>query len=175
KSKYVHALHDSLNLFPIRFAQVPGLQRVTVDAGGGEHTRKDFQKILDVIAQRDKQVKEVEKLYLEGRITIGTFSNLIGKNVIDIWGSLAGDLRRGIKYCIGTAFERDQALRLIKDNRRIAVDITALLTCRGIEILDLLKKVFPEILISQSTIDLLREGISERRGLASKGFMTVWK
>jgi len=35
--------------------------------------------------------------------------------------------------------------------------------------------VFTEILIGQSTIDLLQEGISERRGLASKGFMTVWK
>jgi hypothetical protein len=176
KSKYVYALHDSLAIFPVRFAQVPGLERLTLRLRNGEEgSQEDIQSVLEAITRVDKRVREVEKLYLEGRITIGTFANLIGKNVIAVWSGLVGGQRRGIRYCMGTPDEREQAVSLIKNNPRIAIDITALLTCQSIQTLDLLRKIFSEILIGQSTIDLIQEAISERRGLGSKGFMTVWK
>jgi tetratricopeptide (TPR) repeat protein len=176
KSKYVHALHQSLSLIPVRFDQTPGLKRMSVQASaGGEGSDEAVRAILDMVTERDKLIREAEKLYMEGRAPIGTLAGLIRKNVIDIWDGLAGSHQRGILCCLGTPDERERAVRLITDHRGVVIDITALLTCERLQILGLAKKVFGELLVGQSTLDLLQEAVSERGKFGSRPFMTISK
>jgi len=174
KSKYVHALHESLELLPERFADTRGIERVAVKTGTDEETRESIQKMLDAVSKRSEWVTQAEKFYRESRFTIGVFARLIGKSVIDVWSGLVGS-KWGVKSCIGSVEERQGALALLEKHRIVAIDITALLTAAQLELLDVLEKQFTRILITQSTIDLLQEAISERKSMAARGYTTVWK
>lgn len=175
KSKYVYALHESLEIYPQRFADTPGLERVTVRTEGSpEAVRQSYEVVFDAISKRSEFIGRVEKLYSGHKIAIGTFASLIGTNVIDIWEGLLRS-KWGVRACLGTAEEREEALTLLGNNRVVAVDITALLTAKELESLAVLRRVFDQIFITQSTLDLIQELLSDRKSFGSTGFMTVGK
>lgn len=175
KHKYVYALHETMEIFPYLFEENPAMKRFSVKTGSPEETKKSMQDMLDIISSRDEWILKVQKFYEDGQITIGTFANMIGKNVIVVWGGLISNTRIGIRCCLGNMAEREAAFNLIKGANEIVIDITALLTCGSIKQLNLLKKMFSDIYIAQSTIDTLSEEISDKGGMGSKGFTTVWK
>lgn len=179
KSKYVYALHDTMEKFPHLFGEGenPPLKRFTVKTNpeSEEETKDQLLKIMDTMAARDEHILRVQKLYDEGKLTIGTFANLIGRDPVTIWGGLVNNPRIGIRCCAGTLEERKQAIGVAQDAKTIAVDVTTLLTLGSMERLELLNESFDEILVAQSTIDLLTQEIADKSGMSSKGFMTVWK
>ena len=71
--------------------------------------------------------------------------------------------------------KRQEAFDLLEKNDSVTIDITALLTAERLEILDVLKNKFTKLLIAQSTIDLLQEAISDRKGMGSRGYSTIGK
>lgn len=174
KSKYVYALHESLDLLPERFAETKGIERVTIATGTDEETRESIQKMLAAVSKRTEWVMQAEKFYRESKLTVGAFAQLIGKSVIDVWSGLVGS-KWGVKSCLGSLEEREEAFALLEKHNIVAMDITALLTAAQLELLPTLEKKFDKIRISQSTIDLLQEAISERKGVGSRGYATIWK
>lgn len=179
KSKYVYALHDTMEKFPHLFGEGdnPPLKRFTVKTNpeAEEETRNQLMQIMDTTAARDEHILRVQKLYEEGKLPIGTFANLIGRDPITIWGGLVNKPRIGIRCCAGTLEERQAAIALARESKAVAVDITGLLTLGSMNRLNLLKQGFDEIFVVQSTKDLLTQEIAEKSGMSSKGFMTVWK
>lgn len=179
KSKYVYALHDTMEKFPHLFAEGdnPPIKRFTVKANpeSEEERKNQLLQILDTTAGRDEHILRVQKLYEEGKLTIGTFANLIGRDPITIWGGLVNNPRIGIRCCAGTLEERREAINTAREAKTVAVDLTALLSLGSMERLELLKGSFGEILVAQSTIDLLTQEVADKSGMSSKGFMTVWK
>lgn len=179
KSKYVYALHDTMEMFPHLFAdgENPPLQRFTVKTNpeAEEETKDQLMKILETSAARDEHILRVQTLYQEGKITIGTFANLIGRDPITIWGGLVNNPRIGIRCCDGTLEERRIAISYAHEVKTVAVDLTVLLTLGSMKRFELLKESFDKILVAQSTVDLLTQEIAEKSGMNLKGFMTVWK
>ena len=176
KSKYVHALHETMEVFPHLFRGNSGLKRFSVRTNGApEETQEDVKSMMDIVGSRDDWILQVQKLYEEGKMTIGTFANLIGKNVTVVWGGLISKPSVGVRCAVGTLEERQKAFELIRNHKEIVVDITALLTCGSMDRLDLVKQSFNTIYITQSTLDTLLEEISEKGGMGAKGFTTVWK
>ncbi|GEM_PF-441694 len=179
KSKYVHALHETMAMFPHLFSEEenPPLKRFTVktDPNSEEETRDQLMNVLDSTAGRNEHILRVQKLYEEGKLTIGTFANLIGRDPITIWGGLVNNPRIGIRCCAGTHEERQDAIKTIKSSKTTAVDLTALLTLGNMDRLSLLRSSFEEVFVAQSTIDILTQEIAQKSGISSKGFMTVWK
>ncbi len=179
KSKYVHALHETMEMFPHLFSEEesPAFKRFTVKTNpeAKEETKEQLMQIVETMSGRDEHVLRVQKLYEEGKLTIGTFSNLIGRDPMTVWGGLVNNPRIGIRCCSGTIEERQIAFKIVRDNDVVAVDLTAFLTLGSMNRLDFLKEYFKKILVSQSTIDALTQGIAEKGGLSSKGFMSVWK
>lgn len=179
KSKYVHALHETTAALPYLFSEKdnPPIKRfrVTNNPNETEETRNQLMQVLDSTAGRDEHTLRVQKLYEEGKLTIGTFANLIGRDPITVWGGLANNQRIGIRCCTGTLEERQGAIKVIREAKSVAVDLTALLTLGSMDRLSLLQHSFEEILVAQSTIDILTQEIAQKNGIGSKGFMTVWK
>jgi predicted nucleic acid-binding protein len=179
KSKYVHALHETMAMFPHFFGEGdnPPLKRFTVktDPNAEEETRSQLMQVLDSTVGRDEHILRVQKLYEEGKLTIGTFANLIGRDPITIWGGLVNNPRIGIRCCAGTQGERQDAIKTVRESKTVAADLTALLTLGNIDRLNLLRDSFKEVFVAQSTIDILTQEIAQKSGLGSKGFMTVWK
>ncbi len=179
KSKYVHALHETMAMFPHLFGEGdnPPLKRFTVktDPNTEEETRNQLMQVLDSTVGRDEHILRVQKLYDEGKLTIGTFANLIGRDPITVWGGLVNNSRIGIRCCAGTQRERQDAIKTVRESKTVVVDLTALLTLGNIDRLNLLRDSFKEVFVAQSTIDILTQEIAQKSGLGSKGFMTVWK
>lgn len=178
KSKYIHALHETMEIFPYLFGEDdrPPIKRFTIktDPNAEEETGEQIKKILDATTNRNEYISRVQKLYHEGEITIGTFSNLIGRDPIIIWMGLTNNPNIGIRCCDGNPEERQDAIKTIETSKTVAVDLTAFLTLAIIDQLDLLRSNFEKIFVSQSTIDILTEEISQKIGIESKGFMTIW-
>lgn len=174
KNKYVYALHESMKILPERFSEYKGFERFSVDASSEEKTKESLDKVLNVISQRDDYISETEKFYKDTKFTAGAFAHAIGKNIVDVWYGLAYS-ETGIKSCLGTLQEREEAFSVLKNNKEIVIDLTALLTLAQLDLLPICKNVFDKIFITQSSIDDLQEIIAEKKGMGSKGYTTISK
>jgi len=176
KSKYVHALHESLSLFPKVFPDTPGLIGVRAGTAGetGE-TPPGLQPILNLVTKQHDVHLKVQQFYKEGTLTIGAFANLVGKSVLEVWAGLMAKPDLGLRCCLGNPLERSRAISLLADKPKLIVEPISLLTLHEINAGDIVPRAFGKLGIAQSTIDLLRETLQERKGVWSKGFMAIGK
>lgn len=75
----------------------------------------------------------------------------------------------GIFCCQGNQEERDSALLLLGKQPRLIIDIISLLTLHGLGIADEVVKVFGQLGIAQSSIEILQNVVEEHKGMKSDG------
>lgn len=174
KNKYVHALHESLGLFHTLFNNVPDLQgfQIGIPTKDGEKP-EGFDLIEDQIRKQHQHTQQVADLYKDKKLTIGAFANLIGKNIIEVWGGLISDEKLGINFCRGDFQEREEAVSHLKKGVRIVVDPIALLTLNSLEVKGLLTKEFGKFGIAQSTKDLILELITQLHPTRKQGYLVL--
>lgn len=178
KSKYVFAFQESLEKYNTHFPKAQGLIGFTFDSSTPETTEASIQKMLQQVTAVSDRVTPIEKAYKEGQITIGVFAELLKKSPIDIfYGLMSSPNNTSIRNSLGTKEEIEASKLLIKstENPKLLIDITALITIHELGIADKLIEGFGKLGITQSTIDLLNESLSERKAMKSKGFMTISK
>jgi tetratricopeptide (TPR) repeat protein len=176
KSKYVHALHESMALHQSLFSDTPSLQSIQL---GTPKKRGELPEGFDVIekqitAQYD-HAQKVEALYKSKKITIGAFANLIGRNIIEVWGGMVAEERLGINYARGDLQERIAAVAELKDDTQLVADPIALLTIHSLDIKELLVKAYGKFGVAQSTLDLINQQISQLEPIKDKGYLTLGK
>jgi tetratricopeptide (TPR) repeat protein len=176
KSKYVHAFHESLSLFSKLFPSHTGIVGVKIGAPRkrGEPP-SGFEPVLEQVNKQQEFGLKVEQFYKQGVLTIGAFANLVGRNVLEVWGGLMSNPDLGLRCCLGNSSERNHAASLLVNKPKLAVDIISLMTLHGIDGGDAIVRAFGKLGIAQSTVDFLQETIDERKGIWSKGFMTIGK
>ncbi len=176
KSKYVYAFQETLSSFETWFPGVPGLWGIKV---GSPKKKGDLpngiQTSLDEISRQHVITQQVEQFYRKGKLTIGTFANLIGRDILNVWGGMVNKPDIGVRCCLGNTDERNQAISLLNNKPKLIIDIISLMTLCGINTGDIIIKAFGKLGIAQSTIDFIQDTINERKGIQSKGFMTIGK
>lgn len=176
KSKYVHALHESMSLHQSLFNQTKDLQSIPLGASKKKGEMPEgFDVIEKQITAQHEHAGKVEELYKNKQITIGAFANLIGKNLIEVWGGMVAEERLGINYARGDLQERIDAVAELKDGAQLVIDPIALLTCHSLEIKDLVVKIYGKLGVAQSTLDLLNEQISHLEPIKDKGYLSLGK
>ena len=177
KSKYVYALHESLSIFEKLFPDTPGLWSVRVGPPRKPGDLPEgFQSILDEISRKHDVYLQVEQSYKEGKLTIGAFANLVGSNVLDVWSGMIRKPDLGLRCCLGNIPERSYALSLLRKNSpKLIIDVISLITLYDTKAGYVVVKKFRKLGIAQTTIDLLRQTLDDRKGIQSKGFMTIGK
>lgn len=176
KSKFVYALHESLRLFEKLFPDISGFWGIKV--GKPQKTGdlpEGFQLILDEINRKYETSLKIKQAYKEGKLTVGAFAKLVGRNTVDVWYGMVSDPDLGLKCCHGNIEERNIAISLLDNKSKLIVDITSLMTLHCINIADIVSSTYGKLGISQSTIDLIKDTIDERKGFESNGLMTVGK
>ena len=169
KSKFVHAYQESCGKYEHLFPTDDGMERVKLDDSAEIDDKERFQPMFDRIDRRQEYLDQVEKLYKEENITIGCFTNLVGSNSLDTWGSLMGNPELGIRCNIGDIEERNNALNLLNHSKpKLVVDIISLITLHSLDAADIVVSAFGKLCIAQSTIDELQRIIREREGMWSK-------
>ena len=176
KSKYVYALHESLSLIEKLFPDTPGFWGIRIEKPKKKDEMPEgFQTILDEISRQNETRLNVEQFYEEGKLTVGALANLTGWNVLDVWSGRISKPDLGIKCCLGNVEERNHVFLLLNNNPKLIIDIISLMTLHGTNAEDTIIKAFGKLGIAQSTIDLLQYTINNRKGIQSKGFMTIGK
>jgi len=177
KSKYVFALNESLMRFETLF---PGRREMMSFPVPHDETKKDatgsLKPIVDMVNRRHGFATQVEQLYQAGQLTLGAIANLLKCDIFSVWGTLVRSNKIGIRMCLGTETERVSALALLKDETRpLCADIVALITIQYLELEDVLRESGRQIVVAQSTIDLIDNALREREGLPAQGFLTLGK
>lgn len=177
KSKYVYALQESLKTYNTHFPKAKGLVGFNFDSSTPETTSESIQTMLDQVTAVANMVAPIEKAYKDGQITIGAFAELLHKNPIEIFSGLMSLPNTHIRVALGTKEEYETSIGLMAsyEKPQLIIDITALITIHGIGVADQIVKHYGKLGITQSTIDHINETISDRRGMKSKGFMSIGK
>ncbi len=177
KSKFSYAHQESFRKYEHLFPLDQGMDNMKIDDSDDIDDKERFQQMFEMIDRRQDKINEIEKLYKEENLTIGTFSRLVGSNSLDTWGTLMGNLDLGIRCGIGDLDDRNRLLNLLNDsNPKLVVDIISLITLHSLDAADIVVRAFGKLCVAQSTIDELQSIIIEREGMWSKREgMTVGK
>lgn len=175
KSKYVQAFQEIQNSYEKQFPDKSGLWQMkleTPEKEGG--LSKNLEEMIrETTEEQAEKCQIIEQFYREGKITLGFFAKQAGRNVVDVWGNLMYNSDSGVRCCSGTAKERKHALSSLYDSPKLIVDVISLMTLHELGAGDTIVRVFGKLGIAQSTVDLLRNAIWERKGAPSKGYMVV--
>ena len=169
KSKFSYAFQESSRKYEYLFPTDEGMETVKLDDSAEIDDKERFKPMFDRIDQRQEYLNQIEKLYKENNLTIGSFTQLVGSNSLDTWGSLMGIPELGIRCSIGDIEERNNALNLLNHSKpKLVVDIISLITLHSLDAADTVVSAFGKLCVAQSTIDELQSIISEREGMWSK-------
>lgn len=178
KSKYIYALHNSMNSYQTMFPEADGLYGIDLKSGeAGKIEKKDLKILFEQVDKQHERYSQVMKLYTEGHLTVGALAKMLSRNEVEAWGLLTSQEEPGLKCSIGDINLRRNAQASLNTNPKpkIVIDVLALLTIHGLEGADIVVKHYGKFLISQSTIDVLIELITNRKGIQAKGFLSVGK
>ena len=177
KSKFSYAYQESFRTYEHLFPLDQSMDNIKLDDSDEIDDKKRFEKMFKMIDQRQEYLDQIEELYKEKNLTIGSFTRLVGSNSLDTWGSLMSNPELGIRCSIGDIEERSSILNRLNDsNPKLVVDIISLITLHSLDAADIVVSIFGKLCIAQSTIDELQSIISEREGMWSKREgMTVGK
>ena len=169
KSKFSYAYQESFRKYEPLFPTDEGVETVKLDDSEEIDDKERFQPMFDRIDRHHEYILEIEELYKKENITIGCFTNLVGSNSLDTWGSLMGNPELGIRCNIRGIEERSSILNRLHDSKpKLVVDIISLITLHSLDAADIVVSAFGKLCIAQSTIDELQSIISEREGMWSK-------
>lgn len=175
KSKYVYALHQSMQLYTHLFPERKEFQTIALESKKDNKDELNFDPLFKQIDELGHFTREAEKLYLNSPLTIGGLSNYLHRNVFEVITGLMSKKDIGIRCCNGTVNERIEAFDQLKKSKILVIDIISILSVNEFNLTNVLLSIFDEIYVSQSTLDLLNETISLKRGLTKRGYTTIAK
>lgn len=177
KSKYVFAFQESIQKFNTHFPKAQGLVGYTFDSSTPETTEESIQTMLKQVSALADRIAPIEKAYRDGHITVGIFAELLKKSPIDIFYGIMSLPDTHVRAALGTKEEIESAVLHIRsyEQPKLILDITAIITIHELGLAEKLIAGYGKVGITQSTIDLLNESLSEKKGMKLKGFSTISK
>lgn len=166
QSKYVRAFQDTLEEFNMRFPKSNSIRKIKVE-------NEDMTPFLTKVAGMSTRVQQMLDLYKQGKFTIDQLSASIGHNRVDTFIGLIADEGAGPYASIGSPMDQQHQKNVIRRVNGITIDLSALLTCSHLGILELLRKRFSKIFVPQHLLDELNVILEERRLTLKKGYSTI--
>lgn len=169
KSKYIHALHDSMQNYERRFPQRSDLMSFNIEDAG-------FAPLFLQIDHNHDHATQIENLYKDGKITIDLFAKLVNSDFIDVFYDLRSTPDLGVRVANGNPEDGQRALELLRNGgkRNIVADLTALITfyelgCKPSEV------GLGKFVVAQRTHDLIAQQIAKERIFGKRVKMTLFK
>jgi hypothetical protein len=174
KHRALHAFHQTMERFEEWFPGEPGLMKFSVKqlADG----RVDVGEIKAVLSAVKDRRDEAEELYRTGKIPVVAMASALGENPIDTWFSLPSDPRTEVLCCLGTADEREQAIKLVLSRPKWIIDAVTLTWMHALGVHEEVLSAAGRVGICQSSLDLIQSLIDEKRhqsGEAETGLSIV--
>ncbi len=161
-NKYVHRFQDCMGQWQVRFPELPYLQAVRILQQTGEsgEPEPDISVILKSVDERHKRVKQFEGIYKENLIPLHIFGRLFGTNTFETLQYLASSLDVPVKCCIGSGEESEHAAKALRSCNTVVLDMSAISSLFLLDRLDILEHWPIDLVVSQSTVNELRQMIT---------------
>ncbi|MCH7752279.1 MAG: hypothetical protein IH898_09015 [Planctomycetes bacterium] len=170
KSKYVYIAHTTMERFSTLFPDKEGFWKI--DVGAKEGDGYNFAPIFKVLDDRQSRVLRVAELYRSGPYPIGFIAGLLGAHPLEVWPGLMQSGLLRIRCCEGTAPERETAFDLVeKSSSGFVVDPLTLYSVVSLGVHKELTNAFGRLGITQSTLDMYKSFVEERRHYPTSGTM----
>ena len=149
QSKYVRAFQETIEDFSTRFPGHMGMSWVSID--------DSFSKVFRTIDQRDLMVRELEGMYLNGKLPLVSLASLLGRSVPEVWSACTTGTFVPIRIRTGADSEVIEARELLQEADVVILDLVALLTVHELGLAEKLHTRFPCIAVPQFVIDELQK------------------
>jgi tetratricopeptide (TPR) repeat protein len=167
KSKYIFALHDSMQSYERRFVNRNDLMGFNVD-------KNNFDPLFKQLDAVKEQGDQVERFYKQNKITVDLFAKLVGRELIEVIYALRQTPDLGIRVAKGTDDEAKQGRKNFLESKEVVVDITAIITLHSLGIKP--EKIgLQKFIIGQKTRDLLTQKIHLQETVNKRSRMTLYK
>jgi len=175
KSKFLYAFHQTISDFQRIFPNTQGLHELKIKPPKQKGDLPlGVEPLLTQITKQHEYFEKVKNVYYTGKLTIGTFANLINVNPLDVWASIISKSDLGLKCCIGTVEERNSAIILLEKSPQLIVDVISLVTLYNLNIIELVVETFGKFGVAQSTLDLLKEIVRDHC-ISKNGYFSLAK
>src|ERR1039457_2911029 len=167
--KYVRRFQDSLQQMQIRFGSASGVESVRVDVSAKDLNASGLKPFLDSIEKRAAAVAQIQDLYQRNPVPLHVYGARFRRNAYLALADLAQAENVSVKCCLGTAEERDVALRALQSAKAVVVDLTALCTLRLLGLTKVLASTKYKFGVPAGTIIPPREMLTESLLLSGTG------
>ena len=166
QSKFVRAFQETIDNFSTLFPGNMALSRIKIE-------NDNYSKLFQAVDQTDQVARKLDELYRTGRLPISTFSSLLRRSPVEVWGQYTNDSSGLIHYRQGTDEEDNEARLLIEDADIVILDTIALLTVHELELADKLRNRFERVALPQKVYEeILNLDLSVRLGKKPAGFLS---
>jgi tetratricopeptide (TPR) repeat protein len=168
-SKYVFALREVQENYEALFPDNPGIWKIRVDPS-------DVKSILSLVDKTQQSKPKFEEIYNNYKLPIGTIAALLHTSPVMVWNTVLGTSALRFYSAIGNIALYNEAVDCLSGaNLRIVMDITSLLSVHGANMSTFLKKAFQNLIVTHSTVDIIKDVIAEQRTLLSRGSLSIGK
>ncbi len=168
-SKYVYRFRDCMAEWQLRFPSVRAIESVAVTKRTEEQETYDLSVVEKSIEQRNRAFDELLNQYRSSIMPLHAFAEQLGRSLFDLVGALAQQPEIEIRCCNGSATERDAAFAAMDSAEAVVLEASALATLGLLENPALLSGFPGELVVSQGTVNALRELVSEVAMQSGKG------
>jgi tetratricopeptide (TPR) repeat protein len=167
-NKYIYRYQDCMGQWQIRFPEAPDVQSVHLkrQASGEE---LDISGILKSIDRLHEASQEMEQMYRSRPVPIHMFAAQLGKDALQGVYYLASKADSTLFCCTGTKEERDAAFEATEVSTGFVLDLTAIATLMILESTDVLRVLPVSLIVSQSTMGVLQDLLSEQQVNTAEG------
>lgn len=152
QSKYVSAYQESISNFTTWFPDSPALHRFEVK-------NDDVSGIFAQLDRHHHAVSEALSAYHQTQMPFALFAQMTGRSVPEVWSGVISDARGRVFASRGASADTKSDAEVLAQADSIVLDLTGLLTICHLKLTDVLCRRFPQILISQTTLDIITEEI----------------
>lgn len=173
KSKYLYALHESMELARDIFADPSKLRIVEVSKPSADgRMPAELRAIFDDHRRHRIQVEQLFRLYALGQMTLGMLARLTGKDLLEMFQYVQGREDLGVYCCLGTREEQDAAKQILTEDvkRQMVADLPTLFKLYQIGLGDALVRNVGKFGVTQSTLDCLLNHIERKRCVEADGY-----
>jgi tetratricopeptide (TPR) repeat protein len=152
QSKYVSAFQESMNNFTTWFPDNPALHRFEVK-------NEDVSAVFAQLDRHQRRVSDALSSYRQNQMPFALLAQLIGRSVLEVWSGVISDPQGRVFASSGAIPDTKSDAEILAEADSIVLDLTGLLTICHLNLTGVLPQRFKEILISQTTLDIITEEI----------------
>lgn len=155
QSKYVFALQETMTKFGTWFPEDETFHMMEVS--------EDFSLMFKMLDERYAHVSYIMSLYREKRLPLGAMARLVRRPRRLIWEGLTSG--SDAKYFASSGHVDDIRRQdaAIRNNDRVTLDLSALLTLERLGLTERLLSLFAEVLVPQATLDEVNQELVDLR------------